>query len=218
MGNRLRLRFSKTGRAKYISHLDLMATMRRALLRAGIKLEYSGGFNPHPYMSIALPLPVGCSGMCELVDIGTEHDLLPDGLAEIINPAMPEGIEILEVYPPMRKFSGIAWVEISGTLYYDNPPEQIVQKLTRRFSEENIVVSKKTKSGISLINIAQFIKDVCYNDETPVTMSAKLSARDPSISHINLMSALDGKYAQLAPDYSAFTRVEVYDADMRPFR
>ena len=68
--SKIRLLYSKTGKAKYISHLDLMATMRRALLRAGIELKYSEGFNPHPYMSVALPLPVGCSSICELIDIG----------------------------------------------------------------------------------------------------------------------------------------------------
>lgn len=47
----VRLRFSKTGRLKYISHLDINRVMSRALKRAGIPLWYTEGFNPHPYMS-----------------------------------------------------------------------------------------------------------------------------------------------------------------------
>ena len=43
--DKLRLRFEKTGRAVYISHLDLMATMQRAFSRAGLELKYSEGFN-----------------------------------------------------------------------------------------------------------------------------------------------------------------------------
>ena len=49
-----RLLFSKTGRAKYISHLDLMRTFQRAFARAGIQIKHTEGFNPHPFVSIAL--------------------------------------------------------------------------------------------------------------------------------------------------------------------
>ena len=66
--DKLRLRFKKTGRAVYISHLDLMQTMQRAFSRAGYELKYSEGFNPHPQISIALPLSVGTASLCELMD------------------------------------------------------------------------------------------------------------------------------------------------------
>ena len=52
--DKLRLRFEKTGRAVWISHLDLMHTMQRAFSRAGYALKYSEGFNPHPVISILL--------------------------------------------------------------------------------------------------------------------------------------------------------------------
>ena len=45
-----RLLFSKTGRAKYISHLDLMRTFQRAFSRAGIQIKHTEGFNPHPFV------------------------------------------------------------------------------------------------------------------------------------------------------------------------
>ncbi|MBR0161183.1 MAG: DUF2344 domain-containing protein, partial [Oscillospiraceae bacterium] len=66
--DKLRLRFEKTGRAVWISHLDLMTTMQRAFSRAGYELQYSEGFNPHPLISILLPLSVGAGSVCELMD------------------------------------------------------------------------------------------------------------------------------------------------------
>ena len=75
MKHMLRLRFCKTGKAKFISHLDLIATMRRALLRSGIRLVYSEGFNPHPYISSAIPLSVGCGSLCEALDFETVEKL-----------------------------------------------------------------------------------------------------------------------------------------------
>ena len=68
MPEKLRLRFEKTGRAIYISHLDLMRTMQRVFLRADCPLKYSEGFNPHALISILLPLSVGVGSVCELMD------------------------------------------------------------------------------------------------------------------------------------------------------
>ena len=231
MIDKLRLRFSKMGRAKYISHLDLMATMRRALLRAGIELKYSEGFNPHPYMSAALPLSVGSSSLCELMDIGVANNIYPDGLIgvankiypdglpEVINNVLPDGLEVSEVYSPERKFSCIAWVGISGSLYYDvGAPQNVAEKLTARFSEEHIVISKKTKSGISDIDISPYIRDTYFSRSGEVTMSARISAQNPSINPDNLISALNGGYEALMPDFYNFTRTEIFDIDMNVFR
>ena len=65
-----RLLFSKKGRAKYISHLDLMRTFQRAFARANIQIKHTEGFNPHPFVSIALPLSVGYSSQCEILEFG----------------------------------------------------------------------------------------------------------------------------------------------------
>ena len=62
----VRLRFSKTGRLKYISHLDINRAMSRALKRAQIPLWYTEGFNPHPYMSFSLPLSLAKALIYEL--------------------------------------------------------------------------------------------------------------------------------------------------------
>ena len=72
--DKYRMLFAKTGRAVYISHLDLMRTITRAFLRAECRLKYSEGFNPHPNISIALPLSVGCESVCEIMDFKMLED------------------------------------------------------------------------------------------------------------------------------------------------
>jgi len=218
LGDRLRLRFSKTGKAKYISHLDLMSTMRRALLRAGVELKYSEGFNPHPYMSAALPLPVGYESVCELMDIETTGKFSRGILPEAVTASLPEGLEVHEAYIPERKFNGIAWLEISGELYYDKgKPPDAADLLAERFKAESIIISKKTKRGVSDIDIAQLIRNVSFADHD-MTLRAIVSAQNPTINPENLWSALDGKYSALIPDFALFTRIEVYDRNMNVFR
>ena len=89
--DKLRLRFKKTGRAIYISHLDLMKTMQRAFSRAEYELKYSEGFNPRPQISIALPLSVGMGSVCEVMDFRLRHDADLAELPSRLTAALPEG-------------------------------------------------------------------------------------------------------------------------------
>ena len=237
MDGKLRLRFGKNGKAKYISHLDLMATMRRALLRSGIELSYSEGFNPHPYMSVALPLPVGCGSICELMDFGVRNEmplLSLEGLPVLLSSALPDGIDVYEVYGSSDKFNKIAWIEVEGVLYFDNgKPKEIVDALTERYAMESIVIAKRSKRGVSDVDIAPHICQISFadcdeegcgeggcggNSSGAVKINAKVSAQNPTINTENLISALEGDYSRLMPDFALFTRKEVYDAQMKVFR
>mgnify|MGYP002574509980 CR=1 FL=1 len=66
--SKLRLLFVKEAQASYISHLDLMRTFQRAFFRAGLDIRHTEGFNPHAFVSIPLPLPVGFSSACEVLE------------------------------------------------------------------------------------------------------------------------------------------------------
>lgn len=95
----IRLRFSKTGRAKYISHLDINRAFSRAFARANINLWFTEGFNPHPYMSFSLPLSLGVESMCENVDIRLlDDDISNEEIKIKMNSVLPEGINIEAVF------------------------------------------------------------------------------------------------------------------------
>ena len=94
----IRLRFSKTGQAKYISHLDTNRVFSRAFARAKLNLWFTQGFNPHPYMSFSLPLSLGVESLCENVDIRILDDISNDEVKKRVNDALPLGIRILDVY------------------------------------------------------------------------------------------------------------------------
>ena len=211
---KIRLRYSKTGKAKFISHLDLMSVMRSAFLRAGIGLSYSKGFNPHPYMSVALPLPVGCGSICELLDVGLTDDVIPD----INSITLPEGIAIEKAYKPVRRFSEIAWVEISGILHYDKSVDNdIINKLENSFAGDNIIISKRTKREQKDINIAPFIKNVKFSAneiKSDVTMTAMISAVNPTLNTVDLLNALDKTQT---PVHNDMKRIDIYDSGMLLF-
>jgi len=210
---KVRFRYSKTGRAMYISHLDLTATMRRSFLRAGINLKYSEGFNPHPYMSVALPLSVGCESICELIDVAIADDIVPD-LRSI---KLPDGLEISEAYIPASTFNDISWIEINGKMHYDKKTDNdIIKRLKQCFSQKSIIITKRTKRGSKELDIAPHIKDLDFSFvDNEIMLTAKLSAQDPSINADDLLNALDN---ELKPAYTFMKRIAIYDTNMIIFR
>ena len=219
--NKLRMRFSKTGRAIYISHLDLMATMQRAFSRAGNRLKYSEGFNPRPQISIALPLSVGCASVCELMDFQLlEEQVDITCLKDRLNATMPEGIFVQEIYEPSRKNAELKWLKIEGVFEYDDRPVDIMrEQLAAFFARGSIVIEKKTKRGFGEMDIRPAIREISFvSAEEGVLVRALISAQNPTLNPDLLPAALRALAPDIAPDFAKFTRVETFDAEMEIFR
>lgn len=218
--DKLRLRFSKTGRAVYISHLDLMRTLTRAFLRADCRLKYSEGFNPHPNISIALPLSVGVQSYCEIMDFKTVDDKSPEDILEALSEQLPEGLEALEVYESERKIRELKWLKIEGVFEYDERDVNAMSEALGAFySAESIVISKKTKRGVGDSDIKPAIKELRFEaNENDVSLTAVISAQDPTLNPELLCEALRQLAPEIAPDFAKFTRIEVYDEKMEVFR
>ena len=220
MSDKLRLRFEKTGRAVYISHLDLMHTMQRAFNRAGLPLKYSEGFNPHPQIAIALPLSVGTGSLCEIMDfkLKAEPDLA--ALPEQLTAVMPEGIRVLEAYEPQRKVAELKWLQVEGRFDYDErDPGEMAAALEEFYRQEAIVITKKTKRGMGETDIRPGIREIRFAPgEREVNITSVISAQEPTINPELLAEALRQLRPEIAPDFAKFTRIETYDAEMKVYR
>ena len=100
--SKLRLLFVKESQASYISHLDLMRTFQRCFPRTELEIKHTQGYHPHPIISIVLPLPVGQSSDCELLDFEVTQASDGSGIAEKLNTGMPTGIRVLDCYEAKR--------------------------------------------------------------------------------------------------------------------
>lgn len=218
--DKLRLRFKKTGRAIYISHLDLMKTVQRAFSRAGYVLKYSEGFNPRPQLSFALPLSVGTGSICEILDFKLKDEAAIDDMPARLTAALPEGIEIIEVYEPNRKVSEIKWLEINGIMEYDDRnAAEMAEKLRAFYAADEIVITKRTKRGEADTDIKSAIHSIEFTpDEGGVQVHAVISAQEPTLNPELLTDALRQKAPELAPDFAKYTRLETFDTSMTVFR
>jgi len=214
--DKIRIKYSKTGRAKYISHLDLMSTMQRSFLRAGVKLKYSEGFNPHPYISVALPMSVGAESLCELMDVDI-HGGFPDDLNEYL----PEGLHILGIFKPLRKFSLIKWVNIKCLLSYeDTISDSDFSKVKDNFSTKSLVIQKKSKRGISEIDIAKHISNaaVTLTDNNLIEIDLTISAQQPTVSTNDILSIACFDCENHKPYQINVKRIDIFDKDMVLFK
>lgn len=220
MNDKLRLRFEKTGRAVYISHLDLMHTMQRAFNRAGYPLKYSEGFNPHPQIAIALPLSVGTGSLCEIMDFKLKEEPDLRELPARLTAVMPEGIRVTEAYAFTRKVAELKWLKVAGVFEYDErDPAEMTEALEDFYRQESIVITKKTKRGMGETDIRPGIREIFFAPgEKAVNITTILSAQEPTVNPELLAEALRQLRPELAPDFAKFTRIETYDAEMNIYR
>ncbi len=218
--DKLRLRFEKTGRAVYISHLDLMHTMQRAFSRAGYELKYSEGFNPHPQISIALPLSVGASSYCEIMDFKLSHDADLSEIPAKLSAVMPEGIKVTDCYIAENKPALIKYLEIEGVFEYDDRAlDEMCKALNEFYAEDEIVITRKTKRGVGESDIKPAIKSIEFSViDGCVKLHAVISAQEPTLNPSLLADALSQKAPEIAPDFAKFTRIETYFANMEVYR
>lgn len=218
-----RLLFAKEGRAVYISHLDLMRTFQRAFLRADIPIKHTEGFNPHPFISIALPLSLGYSSECEILEFGllpgTAHDQVPQRL----NAALPEGVRVLECYAGERSMKELSWLEwrLEGRVSGDI--QNLQQIWSRCLSRKSWVIekkSKKAKSGVTMLDIIPLVKDFAFADAAPgeFAMKAVLSAQNPGLNPSVMVNALSEEGDGLRPEWIRCHRIATLDRDGKIFR
>ena len=91
----LRVRFSRSGPALWLAHLDLMRTFERSVRRAAIPVHWSAGFNPRPDLVFALPIGVGLETCADYLDIGlAEATGDVESLVSQLNRMLPEGLAV----------------------------------------------------------------------------------------------------------------------------
>lgn len=215
----IRVTLAKKGRAKYLSHLDMQRCMMRAVRRARIELWYTEGFNPHPYITFALPLPLGVESESEPVEIRLEGGATNEEVFQALSAVMPEGIEVVSVQDSTAKPNEIAFAQYHIVL--QNTPA-LTDRLRAALASGELPAEKLGKAGhkkaMKQINCCELIGSVTVEEtgET-VEMNAVLAAgSQQNLSPLLLLEALSAKTGEelkclsvvrkrlLKSDYSKF--------------
>ncbi len=159
----VRVWFKKTGMSRYVSHLDLMRAMTRAVRRARVPLWYTEGFNPHPYITFALPLSLGMESLCESMDMRIEGDSTNKEILELLRPSMPPGIVITDVKDPVYDPKKIAFGEFDIFFDCEKDSDSVAALISEMLKSDELIVQKLGKKGrhkvLKDINLIEFIKE-----------------------------------------------------------
>lgn len=219
--SKLRLLFIKEAQAAYISHLDLMRTFQRCFPRTELDIRHTQGYHPHPIISIVLPLPVGQSSQCELLDFEVTQESDGSGIAEKLNTGMPTGIRVLDCYEAKRPIRELDSLRADVTLEYDGGvPQDAAQQIEALLSRDSLVIQKRTKrKELADVDIAPMIRcAVVTADGNSVYIDLTVQAQNPGLNPQLIEKAIAAYMPELTPDFVRVRRRAILDADGRDFR
>lgn len=200
--------FCKTGRARYISHLDLYRTIQRSFKRAQLPVWHTQGFNPHIYLTFPLPISLGYEGVEETFDFRLCSDLPREEVIHRLNRALPEGITVTGLQAPVLKPEAIASAAYTLLLSaQDIPPEALFERWEAFLSQPEILAQKRSKKGIKTVDLKPMILGAAAEVQPEglllhLTLTAGISLNlNPT-----LVTGAFGEFGGFEPDYHSIRR------------
>jgi radical SAM-linked protein len=184
---RIRVRFAKRGRLRFLSHRDVARSVERAVRRAGIPVAHSHGFSPHPRLSWIGAAPTGAASEAEYLEIGLTRPLDPADLATALDAALPDGLDVLaatvaEGTPLADRIDGSEWrIELPGVAADD-----LRNAVAAVEAADAVVVERVTPSGRRQIDVRAAL--VAVSVSTPEATSGSTSA--PRSTDCAIMTAV----------------------------
>ncbi|MBV9281810.1 MAG: DUF2344 domain-containing protein [Chloroflexi bacterium] len=173
---RLRILFVKGDQARFLSHLDLMATFEYAARRASLPVELSEGFNPRPRISAAAPLALGYLGEEEVLEIVLREPL---PLAEVrarLESATPPGISILaaEEMPPGRKSAASRLHSATYRVDLPEPIPDLADRIERLLTSARLEVEEPHRDRVRRRDLRPLLLSLTALDATTLRLAVRL--------------------------------------------
>ena len=217
----VRMSFEKTGMAKFISHLDTVRLITRSMKRANVPIWFTEGFNPHAFLTFAMPLSLGFESLCETVDFRLMEEVDLEELATRLNNALPVDVTVKEVYVYETSPNDIRWAEYK--IIFNNPDNKLLETAENILSSNEIIVEKKAKQGrkkvAKEVNIKEHIKSFELTEENGKLILHTVLSSGTSIN-INPMLLIGALVKDTGTDEQDvdIIKIESYTGNMEVFR
>jgi len=203
----VRIFYKKTGRMKFVSHLDMTRFMARLIKKSGIPVWYTEGFNQHIYMNFAVPLSLGFEGLYEVMDFRlTDDNFSLEKCLIALNSVCPPDITFFSIAEPKKASKDIGFAEFK--LEFENL-NNIADKITEFLKKDSVMCQKTGKKGrIKEIDIIPKIRGFGI-DGNILTLCLVAGSED----NLNPTLVMDTFFEQTetAPIYYTVTRTLIRD-------
>ena len=198
---RLRIRYSKKGKVRFISHRDVARIWERALRRVGVSVAYSQGFSPRPKLSFGLALSTGHESEAEFLDLELSDEggdwtaRRGEDLSARLTAALPMGLDVVAV-APVEKGDSLQQAVTSCTwaIEVDDVDREYMDAwVVGVLSREEIVVERERKGKPVVEDLRPHVLalDVTGTTETGIRLSADLGTQPRALRPTELLAAVD---------------------------
>ncbi len=134
---------------RFASHRDVARAIERGVRKAGVPVAYSAGFSPHPRISYSGGAPTGSASEAEYLEISLTRRCEPVVLGKLLDDALPDGIDVVEVLEVDGKSAGLRLEASQWEVLLPGVPADAAQRAADAFlATSSIVVERLTSKGL----------------------------------------------------------------------
>jgi radical SAM-linked protein len=172
----VRVRFTKHGKVRFISHRDVARNFERAFRIEQLPLAFSEGFSPRPKVSFGLALSVGYESNAEYLDVELTEPVDVEALPDALTAALPEGIDVtgtcrlLDRAPALQESVTTVQFLVAVTDAQGTPlaREVLATTVNQALTGDSLVVTRTRKGRESDDDILPAIRSIVLLDATAV--------------------------------------------------
>lgn len=201
---KVRLRYTKRGAARFTSHRDFGRALERALRRAEVPMAYSSGFSPHPRISYANASPTGAASEAEYVELGLSEQCSPERLAEALNEVLPSGFLIADAAEARKESLGELLQASDWTMVLTADEGVLSRAAAALLAMERCDVERMTKNGLRTFDVRGSLVSLRVLDQR--TLAVRLRHGIPLVRPDDVLTALRHVAPEVPPS-GLLTRV-----------
>lgn len=228
-------KYTKTGNLKFISHLDILRLMQRAINRAKLPAKYSEGFNPHMRLAFGFPLSLGVESIGEYFELELNEKLDTDYIVDALNAVLPSKIKIIGAkhYEGKESLMSISnYAEYLIDIESKNLDIEYLNNLLNKMTTEGLIYTKekmnksKNKPVRKEVNTKDFIH---YASAKIISKDNKIEAEAPIKAKLEIVFRTSGEGSMkvsdfvklleensVVIDYYTAMKIEALDANLKP--
>lgn len=191
----LRIRFTKSGKVRFVSHRDVARIFERACRKLQLPVAYSQGFSPRPKLSFGLALSVAHESEAEYLDVELTETVDLEGLADRLTAALPDGLTVDSIRwtkpgeeSLQEAISSCTWrIEVTGVAHDD-----VVEAVSRTTAAAELPLERIRKGKTRTDDVRPMILNIVVEGQTEsgTQLVAELATRPASLRPAEFVAAL----------------------------
>ena len=227
--NPVRLRYTKLGKVRWISHRDVARALERAFRVVQLPLAFSEGFSPRPKVSFGLALSTGHESDAEYVDLVLAEDIDLDVLPSRLSAALPDGIDVVgavalaERVPALQEaVTCVEWrVDVAHTDLTEVDPERLRAEIDAALALPALAATRRRKGRDVVEDVRPVIRRITVCDGPVTNIEMEMSTQPRGAKPGDVLAAIgDFTDVRARRTYQWIerdgARQEPLDADTRP--